>query len=312
MRVNSKTGKSPRWRLGVSLLGVACFFGGCATTKQVYEDQIAGLEREVLQLKAERTNLTARLGGLDDKLLLYEKRAERCSESQRERSLEVVRLSPDDPSAGELADEPDDDGLEEVPPEDGERPILTLVGRSSYPMSARPATTSASAQLVGGGDNLGVVQMDTGSSEESGPGATDGPMAEFQEAYRAYTNGAFDEALVRFARFLAQNPGHSFADNAMFWRGEAYLSQGKLLKAIGEFERLVRRYPSSEKRPSALYRIGFAYDSLGDRARAKEYYFKVVDRHPGTDAARKASRRVAAIREAGGQSASLLPVSAER
>ncbi|MBW2278638.1 MAG: tol-pal system protein YbgF, partial [Deltaproteobacteria bacterium] len=296
---------SRRWIIVIGCAAV--WLAGCATTKQVLEEQVAGLEREVLQLKAERTNLNASIGGLDDKLLLYEKRAEKCSVQRHERSLEVVRLRPGDTAA--MEPESEDQPIEQVPAADGKRPVLKMVGSSGYAPSTGASTTRRPVVPVGDGDNLGVVAA---GSPGGSSGAIGGPMAGFQEAYRAFTNGALDEALVRFGKFFGENPGHGYADNAMFWRGECYLAKGKLFKAIGEYERLVRRFPSSEKRPSALYRIGFAYDKLGDLAKAKEYYFKVVDRHPGTDAARKASRRVAAIREAGSRNATLLPTSAER
>jgi len=293
------------WLLAICCLGL--WLGGCTGAKQALEKQVADLEREVVRLKAERTNLSARIVGLDDKILLYEKRAERCSETQRERGLEVVRLSP----AEVAALEPDDvdEPLETIPEGNGKRPLLTLVGGAGHLPAAAPASERQPLIPVGEGDNLGVVPVDGTAAE--GDEAT-GPMQEFQAAYRAFTNGALDEALVRFGKFLKDNPEHPYADNAMFWRGECYLAKGKSFKAIGEFERLVRRFPSSEKQASALYRIGFAYDRLGDQGKAKEYYFMVVDRHPGSDAARKASRRVAAIQEAGGRSASLLPASATK
>lgn len=308
MSAKSRTGKrvsAVKW-IVMFVLVVACS-GGCTGTKQALEKQIADLEREVVQLRAERTNLNARLVGMDDKLLLYETRAEKCSEDTRERNLEVVRLTRDD-TPGPIP-EAEEEYYEEVPPDDGKRPVLKIVGGSAYARSDAPVAARPPLTPVGDGDNLGVVPAGADGEDEPAPS---GPMADFQEAYRAFTNGKIDEALALFGKFLGENPGHAYADNAMFWRGECYLSQGKAFKAIGEFERLIRRFPSSEKRPSALYRIGFAYDKLGDRTKAKEYYFKVVDRHPGTDAARKASRRVAAIREAGGRSAGLLPTSAER
>jgi tol-pal system protein YbgF len=308
MSAKPKSGRNVGAMWPILITGsIVCCLGGCASTKQVLEKQVADLEREVVQLKAERTNLSARLTGMDDKLLLYEKRAEKCSEGVRERNLEVVRLTPDNSPAP--AAEIEHEFYEQVPEADGKRPVLKLVGGSTYVPSGAPASAKRPLIPVGDGDNLGVVPP---GSVGAGNLTPSGPMADFQEAYRAYTNGALDEALVRFGKFLGENPSHAYADNAMFWRGECYLAKGKAFKAIGEFERLIRRFPSSEKKPSALYRIGFAYDKLGDRAKAKEYYFKVVDRHPGTDAARKASRRVAAIREAGGRSAELLPTSSKR
>ena len=122
----------------------------------------------------------------------------------------------------------------------------------------------------------------------------------------------YDAALAGFSRFAAAQPAHEYADNAMYWRGECLLAQGKLLQAVGEYERLLGRYPRSEKAPATLLRIGFVYDKLNDLEKASDYYFKVVDGYPGSDEARKASQRVAAIQEARGRVFGVTPTSAKR
>jgi tol-pal system protein YbgF len=137
-------------------------------------------------------------------------------------------------------------------------------------------------------------------------------MDQFHEAYRAFTNGQYDAALAGFSRFAAAQPAHAYADNALFWRGECLLAQGKALQAVGEYERLLGRYPQSEKAPAALLRIGSVYDKLSDFEKASDYYFKVVDGYPGTDEARRASQRVAAIQEARGRVFGVTPTSAKR
>ena len=159
-----------------------------------------------------------------------------------------------------------------------------------------------------GPDNLGVVSA--GNAGETASGQD--PIDEFNAAYQLYANKRYGEALDAFAAYLQEHPEHDYADNAMFWRGECYFASGRVLKAIGELERLVARYPGSDKKASALYRVGFAYDKLGDRARALEYYFRVVDNHPGTDAARRASRRVAVLQEAGIYVGAAVPTAAKR
>jgi tol-pal system protein YbgF len=137
-------------------------------------------------------------------------------------------------------------------------------------------------------------------------------MNQFHEAYRAYTNMQYDAALAGFSKFVAAQPEHDYADNAMYWRGECLLAQGKMLQAVGEYERLMRRYPRSEKAPAALLRIGFVYDKLNDLEKASDYYFKVVDGYPGSDEARKASQRMAAIQGSRGRAFGVTPTSAKR
>jgi tol-pal system protein YbgF len=295
--------------VALALFAIAVL-AGCATTRQTMEKQLQELESQVVTLKAEKANLVARNTALDDRVLVLEAQKAACREGDRRaRQLQVVRLH--------AASEPEEEAVEErpAPPppgnraEDRERPVLRLTGAGEPAVpAARIATRAPLPELPGpgAGDNLGVVPMGGGAG-----GAGDDPMTLFQDGYRAHANGDHGPALELLARFVKEHPEHAFADDALFWRGECFLAQGKALKGIGEFERLLARYPGSDKGAQALYRIGFAYDQLGDPGKAGEYYFKVVERHPGTDAARKASRRVAAIREAGG-AGGLMPTSAMR
>jgi tol-pal system protein YbgF len=293
------------------MLIVGLAFGGCAESRDALEKQIAGLERDVMRLQAEKANAVAKSTALDDERVVLEKKVAACDENRRERSLKVVRLNPEAESA-ELEQRAEPWPAEPRPSKNDKRPVLTLVGfrGEGGPYAAQPAPlpqVAAGVPPVGGGDNLGVVAVDGAAVP-----AADGTMEQFQEAYRAYTNSQYDAALAGFSKFVAAQPSHEYADNALYWRGECLLAQGKLLQAVGEYERLMSRYPRSEKAPAALLRIGFVYDRLNDLEKASDYYFKVVDGYPGSDEARKASQRVAAIQEARGRLFGVTPTSAKR
>ena len=307
---NPQSSISPSGALAPLSLFVALSLGaGCASSQQALEKQIEDLELDLTRAKADKANLVAEKSALDDRILLLEKRLERCSGERDQRKLKVVRLKPGE-EASALPAAADEKGWGEERADEGGRPVLKLVGVGRP--AARHATGPAPAPLPAGvsGDDLGVVSLD-GAPDPSEPAAGD-PMNVFQAAYRAFSNGNHDEALSGFSEFIRDYPEHGYADNAMFWRGEVYLARGELLKAVGELERLVRRYPRSEKAPSALYRIGFAYDKLHDRAKATEYYFKVVERYPGTESARKASQRVAVVTGKRSGSGRLLKTATER
>ncbi|HUT76194.1 MAG TPA: tetratricopeptide repeat protein [Polyangia bacterium] len=301
--------------VGASILATALVGGGCAGTRQALEKQVKELESQLLTLKSEKVNLAARNAALDDRVLLLETRRDGCREDERrQRQLQVVRLTAEDEAEDETFEEGPPIPVSPQPAGDGKRPVLSLTGSAQGSVNNAPRGSGSSGAFTGlplgplAGDNLGVVSIGGGRGE---PAADDGPMALFQDGYRAHANGDHGAALDLLARFLKDHPEHPFADDALFWRGESYLALGKPLKGVGEFERLLGRYPGSDKAASTLYRIGFAYDQLGDPGKASEYYFKVVERHPGTDAARKASRRVAAIRESG-RAGGMLPTSAMR
>jgi len=291
--------------LGAALVA-ALALGGCVESRDALKKKIESLERDVMRLEIEKTNAVAKSVGLDDERLVLEKKVAACDEKKHERALKVVRLRPE--AEVEQRAEP---WPNEPRAKDDKRPVLTLVGLrgTGDPYGEQPAQQPLSpggAPPVLVGDNLGVV-----ASEGTEP-AADGTMDEFHEAYRAYTNSQHDAALAGFSRFAAAHPDHTYADNALYWRGECLLAQGKLLQAVGEYERLLSRYPRSEKAPAALLRIGFVYDRLNDLEKASDYYFKVVDGYPGSDEARKASQRVAAIRGSTGRVLEVTPTSIKR
>ena len=307
---------------GICLMAVFAAIG-CKPSDN-HKETIAALEKEIARLRAERANLDTRSTALDDKVLVLEKRLEKC-EFDGSPKLKVVRLTPEETQ--EYALEADDE--EAFEEEDArshgaaadnsstrreKRPVLVLNNRSESPAGSRTPSSERTTPPKGipssefhalGADNLGVVDGNTDTVP-----ATE--MDEFNEAYKSYTNRAYDKALSLFARFVNAYPSHPYADNAVFWRGECYLATGKLPNAIGEYERLVRRYPKSEKAPSAIFKIGLVYDKLRDFGKAADYYFDVVERYPGTDEARRASRRVAEIKNGTGNVSGLLPTSGTR
>ncbi len=306
--------KTAKAKILVVLVSSALLAAGCGTSKAALNDTIKQLEKQVARLETEKINIESRSTALDDKVVLLGKKLDRCQDGTRP-LLDVVRLSPtssEEPAPDETYVSSSHEEVETV--SEGDRPKLSLSGRparSSAPPSSRgplqPGSQEAFAALQP--DNLGVVGGGVASAENA---ASNQPMEAFHAAYRAYSNKRYDEALAGLANFVHEHPSHSYADNALFWRGECYLAVGKFFRAIGEFERMLRRYPQSEKAPSGLYRIGFAYDQLRDRAKALEYYFRVVDKHPGSDAARRASRRVTALKGNEGRASNILPAAAKR
>jgi tol-pal system protein YbgF len=294
--------------------------GGCAPQKDVMKKQIRDLERHIARLKAEQANWSARSNSLDDKIIVLKKRLEKCQE-QNSPKLRVVRLTPDDEaeisenSADRFLPEPERYISQNSKKKSSKRPKLKLdesgkrwalkpQNPQNEPMPQHPAHGLET-------DNLGVVTLDGKIAAETAPNHPD-PMETFNDAYRAYLNKRYEEALDKFSEFVRDNPNNEYADNALFWRGECYLATSNFLKAIGEFERVVRRYPKSEKVPAGLYRIGFVYDHLHDRHKALEYYYKVVDKYPSTDAAKRASNRVSMLRSGEGQMSGLTSTAAER
>lgn len=296
------------------LIGMAFGIGGCAKAPN-YEQTITNLKREVTRLKAERANLDARSTVLDDKVLVLEKKLQKCDETGKTQ-LTVVKLKPDDL-------EPDwEERPVAITPEEkwsdngNRRPKLILKNTSRRRRPFAPNTTQEKSASMNtnqfdhlDADNLGVTPK---SDQPVDAASENGVMEAFNAAYRAYSNKQYSVALQGFAGFVNGHPTHAYADNAIFWRGECYLAMGKLANAIGEYQRLKRRYPRSEKVAASVYKVGMIYDKMRDFGKAADYYFEVVEHYPGTDEARRASRRVAEIRNRNGNVTGLLPTSVKR
>ncbi|MBN2803800.1 MAG: tol-pal system protein YbgF [Deltaproteobacteria bacterium] len=292
---------------------------GCTKSSDVSADTLKELQREVMQLKADNANLMAKNGALDDKILIFEKQKESNDGAELKEKLKTVKLSPsmrdnelDDYENSTISDEisfATQAELKKINAEkikDEKRPILMLSGEYSsiydgnsekeYSNTSKPLGSSDESKYknvvaTGRGDNLGVVN---GSDPDlSSVETSQSAMDVFNSAYRAYGNGNYSAAISGFNQFIKMAPSDSFADNALFWKGESYLAKGDTIKAITEYERVLRRFPNSEKAPSCMYRIGYIYEQLNDMQKAGSYYFKVVETYPGTEAAKKASKRMA-------------------
>ncbi len=90
--VNSSHNSIP---IGFALLvSVAFLCASCGATENALKKEVSNLSREIVQLKAEKTNLSAKNRSLDEKLVLIENRKDSCQKDQiKESKLRVVRLT---------------------------------------------------------------------------------------------------------------------------------------------------------------------------------------------------------------------------
>jgi tol-pal system protein YbgF len=130
--------------------------------------------------------------------------------------------------------------------------------------------------------------------EEPQPARPGRPSALDPEARRAYDaalalvqSGKHAQALDAFAAFLVRWPDHPYADNATYWRGEAYYAQGEFMRAAEQFEGVLARFPSGNKAPDALLKLGMCHVKLGNPQKAKALFERLLKEHPRSDAAKR-------------------------
>jgi len=118
------------------------------------------------------------------------------------------------------------------------------------------------------------------------------PSQLYKKARNLLLKGDTTNAAQLFETFVAQHPGHSLADNAMYWLGECHYSSGRYTKAVIVFKNLVKSYPKAEKVPDALLKTGYSYLSMDDINRAHHYLKLVLTRYPFSPAAEKAQEKL--------------------
>ena len=127
-----------------------------------------------------------------------------------------------------------------------------------------------------------------------------GPEAQYQAAFNLMKDGKYDEAAAALRDFLARNPQHELAPNAMYWLGEAYYVRRDYPAALAAFEGLLKDYPGNRKTPDALLKVGFCQAELKRPGPARTALARVVQEFPDTQAAAEAKARLERIGNDGG------------
>lgn len=86
---------------------------------------------------------------------------------------------------------------------------------------------------------------------------------------------------------LQKYPTSSFADNALFLKGQLYMQNRLFAEAIKEFQALGERYPRSNKAVSALFAKGQAYRKLSLYEHAEKAFKQIKKNYPGSPEAER-------------------------
>jgi len=119
------------------------------------------------------------------------------------------------------------------------------------------------------------------------------PTAEYQAARSLYTSGQFIEAEHAFERFARAHPDHEYADNAIYWKGEAAYDQRHFSDALAAFTEVIERYGGGNKASDALLKIGLCYGKIGDTANAVDVLEQLVLAYPNARASGIAKKKLA-------------------
>ena len=237
---------------------------GCGRPETASDRHFAELREQVDKIARDRDTIDQRIGALEVAV------ADEKGASVAAQPRNVVQLGG-----------AEDDGAD--PNETGERPDIRVTGAggvSAAPLRARSGKS--------GRARIEESEMPGGHPDGARSSALDPDAKASYEAALALVQGKqYDRGLEGLNAFLVRWPGHPYAENAIYWRGEAYFAQGEYLRAGEQFEAVIARFGSGKKAPDALLKLGMCQDRLGASARAREYWERLRTEYPKSEAAKR-------------------------
>lgn len=126
----------------------------------------------------------------------------------------------------------------------------------------------------------------------SGSGASPEEEGAYLTAFDALKNGKYDEAIRGFRSLLEKWPQGRYADNALYWSGEAYYVKRDYKSALSAFQAVLQRFPTSPKGPDAMLKAGLTQIDLKQEAEGRATLQRLVETYPQSNAARLAQQRL--------------------
>lgn len=120
------------------------------------------------------------------------------------------------------------------------------------------------------------------------------PLA-YQRALQLFRDGQADQAIQTFREFLRGNSKSALADNAQYWIGEAYFSQGDYNRSVIELNEVLLKYPTGDQVPGALLALATAFSTSGDKIDAKLVLQKLITDHPQSEEAQVARQQLQSL-----------------
>ncbi|HOE17772.1 MAG TPA: tol-pal system protein YbgF [Syntrophorhabdaceae bacterium] len=133
----------------------------------------------------------------------------------------------------------------------------------------------------------------TGPMIQPGPTEADARYENaYKEAFNAYQKGAYDEAIIKFTKFIESHGGTPLVPNAYYWTGESYMNLKNYEKAIVSFQEVIDKYPKSEKAPRALLSQAEAFSQTKDKKSSTTLLKRIIELYPKSEEAIIAERKL--------------------
>lgn len=138
-----------------------------------------------------------------------------------------------------------------------------------------------------------ISEPSSPTTQEQVPASTEvSPLQAYYIAYSDYIKGNYSLAIAGFRDFYEKNRNSSMADNALYWIGECYYSQGRYEDAIREFDSLINNYPKGDNILAAYLKKGYALIELRRYLEAKNVLKELIQKAPLSEEAKLAEQKL--------------------
>ncbi len=138
-----------------------------------------------------------------------------------------------------------------------------------------------------------VPELPSPTTQEQAPATTEvSPLQAYYTAYSDYIKGNYSLAIAGFRDFYEKNRNSPMADNALYWIGECYYSQGRYEDAIREFDNLINNYPKADNILTAYLKKGYALIELRRYLEAKSVLKELIQKAPLSEEAKLAEQKL--------------------
>ncbi len=275
--------------LFVTALGSAACLTSSSTTDELQTD-LGDIQSQVLVLQKEHADLRGQIAAQSGQLTEALSSDEQGQREERAEMMSRVEALRDEIEV--LVQKLEDTNFRLSALSADIKATQSMFAYGQIPPGSQAPAGAADPMAPGGSSEGGTVVM----TPPTRPVFTSPPSAPpdeiYNTAYADYTKGNYPLAILGFQEYAEKFGDTEFADDALYWIGESYYSQGKFADAIQSFEDLLRRYPTGDKVPAAHLKKGFAFLEMNRTAQGVVQLSALVENFPHTDEARLARERL--------------------
>ncbi len=121
----------------------------------------------------------------------------------------------------------------------------------------------------------------------------------YEQAFAILRKKQYDDAITQFKTLVTRYPQSSFADNALYWQGEANRVTRRFSQAVDDFNTLIKMYPKSAKLADAYYKLGISHYQLSHFSEAKQAFKTVRKKYPNSSSARLSKAQLKKLEKEG-------------